>query len=46
MEDLSKLPRRVENHELSDEQLTEIYGEQGWKRLPDEVYCRVEYSPP
>lgn len=44
-EDLSKLPRRVENHELSEQELTEIYGEQGWKRLPDEVYCRVEYKP-
>ncbi len=44
-EDLSKLPRRVENHELSEQELTEIYGKQGWKRLPDEVYCRVEYKP-
>lgn len=44
-EDLSKLPRRVENHELSEQELAEIYGEQGWKRLPDEVYCRVEYQP-
>lgn len=25
--------------------MAEIYGEQGWKRLPDEVYCRVEYQP-
>lgn len=44
-DDLSQLPKRVENHELTTEQLTEIYGENGWKRLPDEVYSRVEYKP-
>ena len=44
-EDLSRLPVRVENHELTKEQLKEIYGENGWKRLPDEVYSRVEYQP-
>ena len=35
-EDLSRLPVRVENHELTKEQLKEIYGEKWWKRLPDE----------
>lgn len=44
-EDLSKLPRRIEKHELTKEQLTAIYGENGWKRLPDEVYERLEYHP-
>ena len=44
-EDLSKLPVRVENHELTKQQLIEIYGEGGWKRLPDEVFSRVEYKP-
>lgn len=39
------MPKRVETHELTTEQLTEIYGENGWKRLPDEVYSRVEYKP-
>ena len=36
-QDLSKLPVRIEKHELTRDQLTEIYGENGWKRLPDEV---------
>ena len=44
-EDLSRLPKRIENHELNKEQLKEIFGENGWKRLPDEVYSRVEYQP-
>ena len=44
-EDLSRLPKRIENHELTKEQLTAIFGENGWKRLPDEVYSRVEYQP-
>ena len=44
-EDLSRLPVRIEKHELTKEQLTDIYGENGWKRLPDEVYSRVEYQP-
>ena len=44
-EDLSRLPKRIEKHELTKEQLKEIFGENGWKRLPDEVYSRVEYQP-
>lgn len=44
-EDLSRLPKRVENHELTKEQLQAIFGENGWKRLPDEVFSRVEYQP-
>ena len=44
-EDLSRLPKRIENHKLTKEQLKDIFGENGWKRLPDEVYSRVEYQP-
>ena len=44
-EDLSRLPVRIENHELTKEQLKAVFGENGWKRLPDEVYSRVEYQP-
>ena len=44
-EDLSRLPKRIENHELTKEQLKAIFGDNGWKRLPDEVYSRVEYQP-
>lgn len=36
--DLSQLPVRKEQHELTDQQLIEIFGEVGWKRLPDEVF--------
>lgn len=43
--DLSRLPVRIEKHELTKQQLNDIYGENGWKRLPDEVYSRVEYQP-
>lgn len=25
--------------------MNDIYGENGWKRLPDEVYNRAEYQP-
>lgn len=32
-------------HELSPEQLTEIFGAGNWKRLPDEVYKRLEFQP-
>ena len=41
-EDLAELPTRIERHELSDEQLTEIFSENGWKLLPDEVLPLVE----
>ena len=44
-DDLSRLPKRIENHELTKEQLKAIFGDNGWKRLPDEVYSRVEYQP-
>ena len=44
-EDLSRLPKRIEKHELTKEQLKAIFGNNGWKRLPDEVYSRVEYQP-
>ena len=44
-ENLSRLPKRIEKHELTKEQLKEIFGENGWKRLPDEIYSRVEYQP-
>ena len=42
---LKGLPVRVEPHELTEEELTEVYGENGWKRLPDEIYRKLEYHP-
>ena len=44
-EDLKGFPTRIEKHELTEEQLTEIFGRDGWKQLPDEVYKRLEYQP-
>ena len=42
---LKGLPVREEQHALTEEELTEIFGESGWKRLPDEVYRKLEYHP-
>lgn len=33
------------SHELCESQLTEIFGKDGWKRLPDEVYKRLTFHP-
>jgi len=43
-EDLKDFAVVVVPHELTEEQLREIFGE-GWKRLPDEVYRRLEFHP-
>lgn len=44
-EDLKDLPVEVILHTLSDEKLQELFGPDGWKRLPDEVYKRVRVQP-
>lgn len=44
-EDLSLLPVEPVSHELSEEELTEIFGPDGWKKLPDETYLRVRVEP-
>ena len=44
-EDLSGIETIEVRHELSDEQLKEIFGENGWKQLPDEVYKRLTFHP-
>lgn len=44
-EDLSKFEKKEIPHELSDEHLTAIFGENGWKRLPDQVYNKLEVHP-
>lgn len=43
--DLSGLPVRVVEHTLDDEKLREVFGEGGWKRLPDQIYKKLEYTP-
>mgnify|MGYP002857279696 CR=1 FL=1 len=42
---LKGLPSRTENHELTDKELIDIFGENGWKRLPDDIYRKLEYHP-
>lgn len=44
-QDLRGLPVRVEEHILDDVQLTDIFGENGWKRLPDQIYKKLENTP-
>ena len=43
--DLKGIPVRKEYHEIPNEKLDEIYGPGCWKRLPDEVYRKLEYQP-
>lgn len=44
-QDLSSFPITVVYHELSEEELRESFGENGWKRLPDQVYRKLEMHP-
>ena len=43
-EDLMDLDTRIIEHTLSDAQLQELFP-QGYKRLPDEVYKKLELIP-
>ena len=43
--DLKDLPVEIISHVMSEEQLTEIFGSNGWKQLPDEVFKRVKVQP-
>ena len=43
--DLSKLPKVEISHELSEEELKAVFGENGWKRLPDQIYTKLEVEP-
>jgi len=42
--DLSGIPVKVENHELSEEELKELFPK-GYKHLPDEIYSKLEFHP-
>lgn len=44
-EDLSGLPVAVIEHSLSEEELEERFGKDGFKQLPDEVYRRYGFTP-
>lgn len=44
-EDLAGIPVSVVMHEMSEDELKEAFPEGGYKRLPDEVYKRLEFHP-
>ena len=43
--DLSNLPKVEVKHELTEEELIKEFGENGWKRLPDQIYSKLEVEP-
>ena len=43
--DLKDLPVEVISHTLSEEKLQDVFGTDGWKQLPDEIYKRVRVQP-
>ena len=43
--DLKDLPVEVISHTLSGERLQDVFGTDGWKQLPDEIYKRVRVQP-
>ena len=44
-QDLKDIPSKVIIHELTPEQLEQVFNGQKWKRLPDEVYKRLTFHP-
>ncbi|WP_157047921.1 IS66 family transposase, partial [Cellulosilyticum ruminicola] len=44
-EDLKNIPVNVIPHKLTDKQLTQIFGKDNWKELPEEVYKRLTFHP-
>lgn len=44
-EDLKGLPTVTIEHLMAEEQLKEVFGDSGYKRLPDEVYRRYAFAP-
>jgi transposase len=44
-EDLEGLPVVVVEHSMTDGELEDKFGKDGWKRLPDEVYRRYSFTP-
>ena len=43
--DLEGLPITRIDHYMSDEELTKLFGENGWKQLPDAVSKRYSFTP-
>lgn len=44
-EDLEGLPVVMIEHSMSEEELKDRFGKDGWKQLPDEVYRRYRFTP-
>ena len=44
-EDLEGLPIVVVEHSMTDGELEDKFGKDGWKQLPDEVYRRYSFTP-
>ena len=44
-EDLDGIPVVVVEHSMTDEELEDKFGKEGWKQLPDEVYHRYSFTP-
>ena len=44
-EDLDGIPVVVVEHSMTDEELEDKFGKEGWKQLPDEVYRRYRFTP-
>ena len=44
-EDLECLPVVVVEHSMTQEELAALFGEEGFKQLPDEVYRRYAFTP-
>lgn len=44
-EDLEGLPVVVVEHSMTDGELEDRFGKEGWKQLPDEVYRRYGFTP-
>lgn len=44
-EDLDWLAVVIVEHSMTDEELEDKFGKDGWKRLPDEVYRRYRFTP-
>ena len=42
--DLSKLPKEIIRHSITEEELKKMFPD-GWRNLPDEIYSNVEYLP-
>lgn len=44
-EDLDGLPVVVVEHSMTDAELEDMFGKDGWKQLPDEIYQRYRFTP-